>query len=174
VFTPLAVFPVFTHQVAFAIDMGFPRMFAASMFGVMGLMSSLGRIAFGLLADRVGGPLAATISFGCTAGGALALLVLETSPRPVWLLVYALLFGLGFGARGPIITSMATDLFGGRRFGAIYGLMNTGNGLGSAVGPWFGGVVHDVSGSYRAAFLASVAFSVMGASCFWLARRRAA
>ena len=173
-FTPLAVFPVFTHQVAFAIDMGFPRMFAATVFGVMGLMSSVGRIVFGLLADRVGGPLAATISFGCTAGGALALLVLETSPRPAWLVVYALLFGLGFGARGPIITSMATDLFGGRRFGAIYGLLNTGNGLGSAVGPWFGGVVHDVSGSYRAAFLASIAFSVMGAACFWLARRRAA
>lgn len=174
VFTPLAVFPVFTHQVAFAIDVGFPRMFAASVFGLMGLMSSIGRILFGLLADRVGGPLAATISFGCSAGGALALLVLETSPRPAWLVVYAILFGLGFGARGPIITSMATDLFGGRSFGAIYGLMNSGNGFGSAVGPWFGGVVHDVSGSYRAAFLASVAFSVLGAGCFWLARRRAA
>jgi len=173
-FTPLAVFPVFTHQVAFAVDLGFPPMFAASVFGVMGLMSSVGRIAFGLLADRVGGPLAATISFGCTAGGALALLLLEASPRPAWLVVYALLFGLGFGARGPIITSMATDLFGGRRFGAIYGLMNTGNGLGSAIGPWFGGVVHDVSGSYRVAFLASVVFSVMGAACFWLARRRLA
>ena len=174
VFTPLAVFPVFTHQVAFAIDVGFPRMFAASVFGLMGLMSSVGRILFGLLADRVGGPLAATISFGCSAGGALALLVLETSPRPAWLVVYAILFGLGFGARGPIITSMATELFGGRSFGAIYGLMNSGNGFGSAVGPWFGGVVHDVSGSYRAAFLASVAFSVLGAACFWLARRRAA
>ena len=173
-FTPLAVFPVFTHQVAFAVDLGFPPMFAASVFGVMGLMSSVGRVVFGLLADRVGGPVAATISFGCTAGGALALLLLETSPRPAWLVVYALLFGLGFGARGPIITSMATDLFGGRRFGAIYGLMNTGNGLGSAIGPWFGGVVHDVSGSYRVAFLASVVFSVMGAACFWLARRRLA
>jgi MFS family permease len=107
-------------------------------------------------------------------GVTLALLVLETSPRPAWLVVYAILFGLGFGARGPIITSMAADLFGGRNFGAIYGLMNSGNGFGSAVGPWFGGVVHDVSGSYRAAFLASVAFSVLGAACFWLARRRAA
>lgn len=174
VFTPLAVFPVFTHQVAFAIDVGFPRMFAASVFGVMGLMSSAGRILFGLLADRVGGPLAATISFGCSAGGALALLVLETSPRPAWLVVYAILFGLGFGARGPIITSMATALFGGRSFGAIYGLMNSGNGFGSAVGPWFGGVVHDVSGSYRGAFLTSVGFCVLGAGCFWLARRRSA
>lgn len=172
-FTPLAVFPVATHQVAFAIDLGFAPMFAATVFGLMGLMSSLGRPAFGIAADRFGGPLAATVSFGCTAGGALALLALEASPGGAWLVAYAVLFGLGFGARGPIITAMASDLFGGRRFGAIYGVLNLGNGLGAAVGPWFGGAVHDASGSYRVAFLSSVLFSALASACFWAARRRA-
>lgn len=171
--TPLAVFPVATHQVAFAVDVGFSRMFAASVFGVMGLMSTIGRVSFGFAADRIGGPRAATISFGCTAGGALSLLALETSPQPVWLLLYALLFGLGFGARGPIITAMASDLFGGRRFGVIYGVLNLANGMGGALGPWFGGAVHDLTGSYRIAFLASVVFCAMGSACFWLAQRRA-
>lgn len=171
--TPLAVFPVATHQVAFAIDLGFAPMFAASVFGLMGLMSSLGRPAFGAAADRFGGPLAATVSFGCTAGGALALLALEASPGGGWLVTYAVLFGLGFGARGPIITAMASDRFGGRRFGAIYGALNLGNGLGAAVGPWFGGAVHDAWGSYRVAFLSSVLFSALASVCFWLARRRA-
>src|SRR5262249_13597255 len=36
--TPLAVFPVTTHQVAFAIDRGFQPILAASIFGVMGLL----------------------------------------------------------------------------------------------------------------------------------------
>jgi len=173
-FTPLAVFPVTTHQVAFAIDRGFEPLLAASVFGVMGLMSILGRVSFGLAADRFGGELAATVSFGCTAGGALALLVLETDPRATWLIAYALLFGLGFGARGPIITAMASDLFGGRRFGVIYGALNVGNGLGGAIGPWYGGVVYDVMGSYRVVFLSSVGFCALGATCFWLARRRRA
>ena len=172
-FTPLAVFPVFTHQVAFAIDLGFAPLFAATIFGLMGLMSSAGRIGFGLAADRFGGPLSATISFGCTAGGALALLALEGSPRAGWLVGYAVLFGLGFGARGPIITAMASDLFAGRRFGLIYGVLNLGNGLGAAAGPWFGGWVHDLTGSYRGAFLASVVFCALGAVAFWFARRRA-
>lgn len=170
--TPLAVFPVFTHQVAFAIDQGFPPLVAASVFGLMGLTSSAGRVGFGLAADRIGAPLSATLSFGCTAGGALALLALETSPRAGWLVLYALLFGAGFGARGPIITAMASDLFGGRRFGVIYGVLNLANGLGAAIGPWFGGVVHDATGSYRVAFLSAVAFSAFGAGCFWLARPR--
>jgi MFS family permease len=171
--TPLAVFPITTHQVAFAIDRGFAPLLAASVFGITGLMSIVGRVSFGLAADRFGGPLAATVSYGCTAGGALALLALETDPRVGWLAAYALLFGLGFGARGPIITAMASDLFGGRRFGAIYGALSVGNGLGGAIGPWFGGVVHDVLGSYRVVFLTSIVFCALGSACFWLAGRRA-
>ena len=95
------------------------------------------------------------------------------APGGGWLVVYAVLFGLGFGARGPIITAMASDRFGGRRFGAIYGALNLANGIGAAVGPWFGGAVHDASGSYRIAFLSSVLFSALASACFWLVRRRA-
>lgn len=171
--TPLAVFPVATHSVAFAVDVGFSPMAAAWAYGAMGLLSTVGRVGFGLAADRVGGPLSATLSFVCTAGGALALLSLESGPRAGGLVLFAMLFGLGFGARGPIITAMATDLFGGRRFGVIYGVLNLANGFGAAIGPWFGGAVHDVTGSYRGAFLASVLFSALASSCFWLARPRA-
>ena len=172
-FTPLAVFPVATHAVAFTVDHGYPAMLAASAFGAMGLMSSLGRVSFGFAADRFGGPLAATLSYACTAGGTAALLALDVVPGAGWLVIFSLLFGLGFGARGPIITAMASEWFGGRRFGVIYGVLNLGNGVAGAIGPWFGGVVHDVTGSYRLAFLAAIAFSGCGATCFWLARRPA-
>jgi MFS family permease len=170
-FTPLAVFPVATHAVAFTVDHGYPPMLAAAAFGAMGLMSSLGRVGFGFAADRFGGPLAATLSYACTAGGTAALLALAVVPGAGWLVVFAVLFGLGFGARGPIITAMASEWFGGRRFGVIYGILNLGNGVAGAIGPWFGGAVHDATGSYRLAFLAAIGFSACGATCFWLARR---
>ena len=54
------------------------------------------------------------------------------------LYVYALLFGAGFGARGPIITAMASELFPGRQFGRIYGALSLGNGIGGALGPLAG------------------------------------
>ncbi len=94
-------------------------------------------------------------------------------PSAGWLVVFSVFFGLGFGARGPIITAMASERFGGRRFGVIYGVLNLGNGIGGGLGPWFGSVVHDVTGSYRMAFLVALAFSACGAACFWLARRPA-
>jgi len=168
--TPLAVFPVVTHQVAFAVDQGFPRLFVAGIFGLTGLMSTVGRIVFGVAADRIGRATSASLSYACTAVGTLCLLGLETWQHAAPLYAYALLFGLGFGARGPIITAIASQLFQGRRFGVIYGMLSIGNGIGGAIGPWFGGAIHDLTGSYRVAFLIAVVFCAMGAACFWLAR----
>jgi MFS family permease len=168
--TPLAVFPVVTHQVAFAVDQGFPRLFVAGIFGLTGLLSVVGRIVFGFAADRIGRAMSATISYACTAVGTLCLLGLETWRDAAPLYAYALFFGLGFGARGPIITAIAAQLFQGRRFGVIYGILSIGNGVGGAVAPWFGGAIHDLTGSYRIAFLVAVGFCAVGATCFWLAR----
>jgi MFS family permease len=170
--TPLAVFSVVTHQVAFAVDQGFPRLFVAGIFGLTGLLSVVGRIGFGIAADRIGRVASATISYACTAVGTLCLLALEVWPHAAALYAYALFFGLGFGARGPIITAMAYQLFPGRRFGAIYGILSVGNGLGGGVAPWFAGAVHDLTGSYRIAFLIAVGFCALGSVCFWLARPR--
>lgn len=168
--TPLAVFSVVTHQVAFAVDQGFPRLFVAGIFGLTGLLSVVGRIVFGFAADRIGRATSATISYACTAVGTLCLLGLEVWPHVAALYAYAFFFGLGFGARGPIITAIAFQLFPGRRFGVIYGILSVGNGIGGGVAPWFGGAVHDLTGSYRAAFLIAVGFCALGAACFWLAR----
>jgi MFS family permease len=170
--TPLAVFAVVTHSVAFAVDRGFPRLFVASIFGLTGLLSIVGRIVFGVAADRIGRVTSAAISYACTALGTLSLLSLELWPSAAALYGYALLFGLGFGARGPIITAMASQLFPGRRFGVIYGILSVGNGIGGGIAPWFGGFVHDLTGSYRIAFLVAVGFCVIGSICFALARRR--
>ncbi|PYN92198.1 MAG: hypothetical protein DMD91_32690 [Candidatus Rokuibacteriota bacterium] len=171
--TPLAVFTVVTHQVAFAVDHGFPRLFVAGIFGLTGFMSIAGRVIFGFAADRIGRAWSATISYACTAVGTLALLSIELWRHPAGLYVYALLFGLGFGARGPIITAIAAALFPGRRFGAIYGFMSIGNGFGGALGPWFAGALFDVTGSYRIPFLIATLFCAVGSVCFWLAEPRA-
>src|SRR4030095_117952 len=67
--TPLAVFPVVTHQVAFAVDQGFPRLFVAGIFGLTGLLSVVGRLAFRIAAGRVGRAGAGADSVGCPRGG---------------------------------------------------------------------------------------------------------
>src|SRR5204863_209437 len=67
--TPLAVFSIVTHSVAFAVDHGFPRLFVAGIFGLTGLLSVVGRILFGIAADRIGRTASATRRIDRSARG---------------------------------------------------------------------------------------------------------
>ena len=69
------------------------------------------------------------------------------------LYVYAVCFGLGYGARGPIISAIAADRFPGRSFATIFGFISIGHGLGGALGPWYGGALYDRLESYTLAFV---------------------
>jgi MFS family permease len=87
----------------------------------------------------------------------------------LWL--HACFFGLTWGARGPAITAKAADRFPGRHLGAILGVITIATGIGSAVGAWAAGWTHDVTGSYRVAFLLSIASYLAGCIAFWGLRR---
>jgi MFS family permease len=170
-FTPVSNFMVTTHQVAHLVEAGFDAGRAAAAFGLVGLLSAIGRIAFGTLSDRWGRVPTALLSYAATAGGTLALLLLAPG-APAWLLwAYILPFGLTLGARGPIVAALTADVYRGRSYGAVLGLITFGNRLGSAIGPWLGGVIHDLTGSYRAAFGASIAALCLAATAFWAAGR---
>jgi MFS family permease len=169
---PTGIFPISVHQVAYLADLGFSVQLAATILGPMGLMSSFGRLLFGVLSDRIGRFGGVTLSVVCSQVGILVL-VLITSSAVAWpLYIYAVFFGLGYGARGPIISAIAADLFPVRSFGTIFGLISIGQGLGGALGPWFGGYVYDLLGSYRPAF--TLAFGALFGviACFWVATRR--
>ena len=45
---------IVTHQIAHAVDVGYAKVFAAAIFGLMGVISIGGRILFGYLADVMG------------------------------------------------------------------------------------------------------------------------
>ena len=49
-------------------------------------------------------------------------------------------------------------LVNGRRVAPlVLGVITFGNRVGSAIGPWLGGVIYDLTGSYRYAFVTSIA-----------------
>jgi MFS family permease len=171
VLIPLGIFPVVIHQVAYIVDHGYSRIVAASILGAIGFLSSIGRLLFGTLSDRVGREKAVTLSFMCSILGIFILLSLPSLKSVFWLSLYAILFGLGFGARGPIITAMMADMYQGKHFGSIYGFINIGNGIGGALGPWLGGYVHDLTGSYKISFITSIPVLVIACILFWVAKR---
>lgn len=147
------MFSVLAHEVAYVVDRGFTSFFAASVFGVTQVLSGLGRVLFGFLADRWGRDRLVTASFVLSIGGIGCLLMVRSPETTACLYAFVALFGISFGARGPIMTTMAAGHFGGPAFGTIFGNITLAHGLGTALGPWVAGFLFDLSGDYRVTFL---------------------
>lgn len=81
------------------------------------------------------------------------------------------IYGLGFGARGPVTSSLVIDLFHGKHYGAILGFLEIGSGLGGTIGPWFSGFLFDRMGSYTLSFGLSMAVLMVATACAWFAGR---
>ena len=172
VLIPAGILPIAAHQVAYLVDAGFSKVVAAAILGHMGFMSACGRVAFGALSDRLGRFGSVTLSVLCSQIGIVVLLGINDATLMWPLYLYAFSFGLGYGARGPIISALTADLFPGRHFGAIFGLMSIGHGIGGALGPWYGGYVYDRLGAYTPAFIVALLALCGVIGCFWLATRR--
>ncbi len=170
-FTGLGSFLVSLHQLAFAVDRGFDKLYAAEVLGLGSFLAIGGTIFTGTISDHIGRELAAILAYVVSILGVVCALFI-TGPQQSWLLwLFACLFGLTWGARGPAITAKTADLFPGRQLGTILGVITIGSGIGSAAGSWAAGWIFDLSGSYELAFSLSIASYACGCIAFWALRR---
>jgi len=170
-FTGLGSFLVSLHQLAFAVDMGFDKLYAAGVLGIGAFLAIAGTILTGSLSDYIGREWSAILAYGISIVGVICALLITSSDQHWLLWLHACFFGLTWGARGPAITAKTADLFPGGRLGTILGVITIGSGIGSAVGAWAAGWIFDLSGSYRLAFSLSIAAYLCGCAAFWTLRR---
>ena len=136
--------PIF-HMVSYAIDCGVPSMIAATVFGVAGLSALSGRIACGLLADRLGAK--PTLVAGLTIQAvAVSLYVFSDTTTSFYAL--SMLFGIAYGGVMPLYAILVREYFGARVMGTAFGAVAMISTFGMAIGPWAGGWVYDAFGSY--------------------------
>jgi len=84
--------------------------------------------------------------------------------RELWMFyLFAVAFGVSWGGVGITIITLVVDAFGVRNIGVIIGILDLAFLIGAATGPFIGGLVFDVSGSYTIAFLIGVAASLVAA-----------
>jgi MFS family permease len=170
-FTGLGSFFVSLHQLAFAIDIGFDRLYAAEVLGMGAFLAVPGIIVTGTLSDYLGREVSALLAYGISIVGVILALLITSPDQHLLLWLHACFFGLTWGARGPAITAKTADLFPGAQLGTILGVITIGSGLGAAIGSSGAGWVFDLSGSYRVAFICSIVSYVAGCIAFWALRR---
>ena len=100
-FTGLGSFLVSLHQLAFAVDRGFDKLYAAWVLGMGSLLAIAGTIATGSLSDYIGRERAAILAYGVSILGVVCALFI-TNAHQGWLLVAVrLLFRADLGCARP-------------------------------------------------------------------------
>jgi MFS family permease len=157
------------HSVSAMVDGGLNRNVAALFFGIAGIAGSGGKILFGYLSDRFGREKINTVG-GVIAVAGIVCLVFTGSSEILLPTLFAILFGLGYGAAAPLLPSISADIFEGRSFGLIFAMIAIGGGLGGALGPFMAGLLRDLTGSYTTPFLMAIVSLSISCSMIWLAR----
>jgi MFS family permease len=162
---------VLAHQVKFAEDAGYSSVFSASIFGLFGIFMVAGQIS-AFVSDRIGREKTITLAAILSAGALVALASVKDTSQPLLLYVHAICFGYGAGLYSPTIVACTADIFHGRHFGGIAALLLTGMGIGGAIGPWLGGYLYDISGSYNSAFVLCMVCFGLASMAVWIAAPR--
>ena len=164
---------VLAHQVKFTQDVGYGSTFAASIFALFGIFVAAGQLSSGI-SDWIGREKTLTVASILSISGLIALILVRDNSQPWLLFLYAICFGYGAGLSSPTIYAGMADIFYGKHFGSIGGLMLTGFAIAGVIGPWLGGYIHDISGSYISTFIFGIVCFGLSSVLFWIAAPRKA
>ena len=167
-----AWYAVQVHQTRYLIDVGISAEIAAVALGLVGLGGIFGQIAVGALSDRIGRELAWTLSVLGFLLTYVCLFILRDQPSEWLMYVMVGLQGLlGYGMAS-VFAAVPADLFAGRKYGAIFGVLGGLSTIGAAIGPWATGVFFDIWGDYDNAFIIAIVICVFSAATMWFAAPR--
>jgi MFS family permease len=171
-FTTFGVYIIIVHHVKYLVDLGVDKIWAASLLAAIGALSAGFRFFWGWFSDRMGREITFTLGGGSFSCGILFLLLFQYHPSSVILYLFALFFGVGWGATAPMFMSITGDLYKGRNFGLIYGMVEGAIGLGSALGAWVAGYIFDQTQNYFWAFVFAILLNLISILLVWLAAPR--
>jgi MFS family permease len=163
-------FLVSTHLIVFLTDKGYSAVLAASVLGVQGVINIAGRFSGGVLADRLGREWTITLSSGLFIVCVVLLNAAGWAASPLLVYSFAVFYAMGSGMTLPALSASAADLFQGKHFGSIFGVIMLGGLCGGALGAWLGGRLVDLTNAYSVNFLVAATVMIASAVLIWKAR----
>lgn len=155
--------PIF-HVVSYAIYCGIAPLTAVTIYSVEGLSGLVGRLLFGVLADRLG---TRRVLVAGLLVQALAIALYAQASQLGELYALSVLLGAAYGGVMPLYAVLAREYFDPRILATVLGAATLASSLGMALGPVAGGWAFDRFGAYLWMYLGSalVAFAAMAMAC---------
>ena len=165
--TSMIILAIFTHLGLLLKDAGLQE-YAGTVVILYTIISMFSQPLGGYVGDRFPKRIGLFV-FTTIQASAVVLLTFSTE---LWMFyAFAVIFGIGFGGRNPLTTSIRGEYFGRGNFGKILGISTIPmNGLLLISSP-FAGYMYDWTGTYTVAFLVLAGFNYAGGVCFLFAKR---
>jgi MFS family permease len=164
-FAAIGMGAIYFHAVPVLIKAGYTAHLAGLLFGGTWLLSAVGSIALGALADRVGAkPALAAALLAGSLGTALLMGAGETGSGVACVWAFIFLWGATANAYGQLIPVVFAERLGLESLGTLMGLELASAGIAGAAAPVVTGLLYDRSGDYRLGILLS-AFATFLAAC---------
>jgi MFS family permease len=133
-------------------------------------VASISNIPARLLGGFLGDKLPKNVILGAaTVTMAVSILVLGLAHSLPMVFAYALLYGIGWGARTPVASAIQGEYFGRKSQGIIRGWLQSFAVPFTIAAPVAAGYLADLQGSYRMTFIIMSIISIAGASLIFLA-----
>lgn len=164
------LYVVMGHLVVYTTDLGLGRWVGATAVGVIGGVTSAARLGIGYLSDHLG---RLHVFVACSSIMSGAVLLLPAARTPAAVFAFAVVFGVGYGGNGALLSPLIADLFGPAYLNTVFGIISFAFAIAGLVAPSAAGFGYDLFGSYARVFLTTGAVGLVGAGFIYLAGRTA-
>ncbi|MDE2687426.1 MAG: MFS transporter [Chloroflexota bacterium] len=176
-FTSMVLIAMMAHLAPMLYDQGVSVPMAGWVVSTYTAMSMIFQVVGGYVGDMISKRFAYFVFTSIQASAVVVLVfVPEISaflgvPLLVSVFSFAILFGIGFGGRNPISTSIRGEYFGRSSFGKIMGMSQVPMNIMLLGAPIYPAIMLRIQGSYDFAFLSLAALNFIGGAMFLLAKK---
>jgi len=149
------------HFPAYVTDLGLDARTGANALSLIGLFNIFGAYLSGMAGQRWSKKLGLSGIYFLRATAITALLLTPKSELTIYLFASAM--GLLWLSTVPLTTGIVGQIFGVRYMATLFGIVFLSHQLGSFMGVWLGGWLHDMTGSYDPVWWAGVALGLLAA-----------
>ncbi len=136
---------------------------AGGVVAMLTVFQMLGQLSGGYLGDRFD---KRWICAACMLAHTAGLLLVTFATGWGMVVAFAVLHGLAWGSRAPLMVALRADYFGPTSFGTIMGFSSLIAMIGMSGGPLVAGYMADLSGDYESGLALLACLSLAGAFAF--------